>query len=305
MGDLIAEVRKREFLWNKKKIPLGKRKRTTEKLWQEVADACSISKTVAKTRWRSIRDQFLKEVKKVPVYSSGESYYIQENKKSKYTHFNNLIFLLDTDTPRQKVIEIKPESIIGIRSSETSNSWDDSKSMAEDFPHPLPMPQPENLPQSTSTDNTITSIGKVYALEEDLDPNLCEVIWKEESDALVFDEIKNQSDDGVPRFGMIKSQPANPTYSGSIRVCPQEGDNKADVPHLKDNYYKCPDIRVALELENQTQSENCTEENENLLFLRSLLPYMNKMDPMQQFRVRMLLANNIAFHFLLSPHDNK
>lgn len=44
MEDFIDEIRKREFLWDKKKIPLGKKQqKITDKLWQEVADACKIS----------------------------------------------------------------------------------------------------------------------------------------------------------------------------------------------------------------------------------------------------------------------
>ncbi|XP_017480929.1 PREDICTED: uncharacterized protein LOC108370169 [Rhagoletis zephyria] len=284
MEDFIAEVHKREFLWDKKKIPFGMKQRTTEKLWQEVADACSISKTVAKTRWRSLRDQFLKEVKRVPVYSSGESYYIEEKEKPKWTHFNNLIFLLGTHRPREKVIDIKPDSIIDIRSSESSNSWDETKIVAEPFSPLLPTPQSQNLPPSTSTANIFTSIRKVYKLEEDLDPNLCDVIWKDETDAFAFDESKNQIDDGVPPLVMIRPQPADPTYNGGKRAYPQEHDNKADVSNLD---YKCPAKRQALELENPTESKYCTEDNENLLFFRSILPYMNKMDPMQQLRVRM------------------
>ncbi|XP_017469853.1 PREDICTED: uncharacterized protein LOC108361674 [Rhagoletis zephyria] len=288
MEDFIAEVHKREFLWNKKNIPIGEQKRITDKLWREVAAACGISKTAAKTRWRSIRDQFLKEIKKVPVYSSGESYYIEESKKPRYTHFNNLIFLLDTHAPRQTVIDIKPDSIIDIRSTESGNSGTECecvKNVAEDFPPTLPEPQPQNFSPPRSTDNIFTSIRKVYTLEEDLDPNLCDVIWKQSSDAFDFEESKNKIDDGVPPLVMIRPQPPDPTYTGGKRAYPQEYDDKADVSYLKNNYYNFPDKRVELELENQTEPENCTDEN--LLFLRSLLPYIDKMDPMQQLRLRM------------------
>ncbi|XP_017469850.1 PREDICTED: uncharacterized protein LOC108361671 [Rhagoletis zephyria] len=286
MEDFVAEVRKREFLWNKKMIPLGIKQRTTDKLWQEVADACSISKTAAKTRWRSLRDQFRKEVKQVPVFCSGESYYITEKNKPKWTHFNSLIFLLETLTPKENVIDIKPDSV-DIRSSESSNSLDDTKIMAEHFSPALPTEQPQNLPPSTSTENIFSSIRKVYKLEEDLDPNFSDVVWKGVSDAFALDESKDQVDDDVPPLVMIRPQPADPTYTGGKRAYPQEYDNKPDVSHLKDNYYKCPAKREALELENLTESTNCSEENENLLFFRSLLPYLNKMDPMQQLRVRM------------------
>ncbi|XP_036334153.1 uncharacterized protein LOC118744870 isoform X3 [Rhagoletis pomonella] len=270
MEDFIAEVHKREFLWNKKNIPIGEQKRITDKLWREVAAACGISKVAAKTRWRSIRDQFLKELKKVPVYSSGESYYFKKYKKPKYTHFDSLMFLMDIYTPSNIVYE-------------SGNSGSDINNEAEDVAPPLAEPQPQNLSPPRSTDSIFTTIRKVYTL--DLDPNLCEVTFKEESDAFVFDDSKNQTDDGVPPLVLIRHQPADPTHTGGDRAYPLERGNKAHATYLKNNHYNCPDKRVSLELDNQTELENCTDENLN--FFRSLLPYMNKMDPKQQLRVRM------------------
>ncbi|XP_053965716.1 uncharacterized protein LOC128868025 [Anastrepha ludens] len=324
----INEVRKRELLWNKKKVLLRhvERQIAAEKLWEEVADACGISKSTAKCKWRSLRDQFIKELKKVPVYTSGGSYYIEEREKPKWVHFNNLIFLLNTHTPSKQVIDIRSESIIDIRSNDSASSSDDIKSSTEDIaPTIPPLVSVDTTPKYTipkdtilidtipivttpkdtiPTDNTFKSIRKIYTLDEVNEPNLCVAQWVEESDVSVYDESKRQVEGFTPPMVVIKPQPLDPTLAGVKRPYPSEEDNDLDALHMADELHKCQPKR-SHESNNKQDCKglpNTVEENENLLFFRSLLPFMSKLDPMQQLRVRMR-CQEIMFEELAAKRD--
>ncbi|XP_050299105.1 uncharacterized protein LOC126737995 [Anthonomus grandis grandis] len=70
-----------------------------EKLWQEVAAELNVSKEAAKKRWKSLRDVFRNELKKLPKPKSGDE--TPSNFSSKWTYFKILWFLKDQMTPRQ------------------------------------------------------------------------------------------------------------------------------------------------------------------------------------------------------------
>ncbi|XP_054088949.1 uncharacterized protein LOC105214024 [Zeugodacus cucurbitae] len=293
MDDFIDEVRKREFLWDRKKIPLGRQQqKITDKLWQEVADACNISKSTAKIKWRSLRDQFLKELKKVPVYNSGENYYIEEPEKPKWTHFNSLIFLLNTHTPRKQVIDIKPESIIDIRSTDsTDNDWDESKSQIEDI-----AASQESPVLADTYNQQFPSIRKVYTLDEEHElanasQSVPLVQCKEEYVVEnACDEGKIEIEYDPPPFVAVAPQMAEPLYTRNKRRCDEEyNETTSATPQIRDELYNCSSKRTATELEKSIELRTSTEasvDNENLLFFRSLLPYMNRLDIVQQLRVR-------------------
>nr|XP_014102099.1 uncharacterized protein LOC106626791 [Bactrocera oleae] len=289
MEDFIDEIRKREFLWDKKKIPLGKKQqKITDKLWQEVADACKISKNTAKIKWRSLRDQFLKELKKVPVYTSGDNYYIDEREKPKWTHFNNLIFLLNTHTPRKQVIDIKPESIIDIRSSDSVNSWDDSKSQIEDVSPTL------ETSETADTYNHFQSIRKVYTLDEEHESaNSCVTECKHErAEENACDEGRLEIEYDLPPFVAVAPQMVDPKYANNKRGythSAEDYDDESAATQLRDELYNCPSKKAPTELGKSVETRvaaESNEDNENLLFFRSLLPYMNRLDIVQQLRVR-------------------
>ncbi|XP_018792456.1 PREDICTED: uncharacterized protein LOC108971084 [Bactrocera latifrons] len=286
--DFIEEVRKREFLWDKKKIPLGRQQqKITDELWQEVADVCKITKSTAKIKWRSLRDQFLKELKKVPVYTSGDSYYIDEREKPKWTHFNSLIFLLNTHIPRKEVIDIRPESIIDIRSPDSVHSWDENKSQIEDIPPTL------ETPETNDTYNHFPSIRKVYTLDEELEnANSCVTEWKHEpSEANACDEGRLQIEYEPPPFVAVAPQMVDPKYAKNKRgyTCNAEEYGESAVAQPRDELHNCPSKKAAIELDKSVEPRTAAEsneDNENLLFFRSLLPYMNRLDIVQQLRVR-------------------
>lgn len=258
-----------------------------------------LSESTAKIKWRSLRDQFLKELKKVPVYTTGDSYYIEEREKPKWTHFNSLIFLLNTHTPRKRVIDIKPDSIIDISASVSDNGWDESKSQIEDISTTL------ETSEFADTCNQFPTIRKVYALNEEhenanestpqckselAEVNACDEGSLEiEYDLPPFVAVAPQM---VPPFVVVAPQMADPKYANSKRGHKRNAEeyDESAATQMRDELYNCPSKRVTTErgesVEPRTAPET-NEDNENLLFFRSLLPYMNHLDIVQQLRVRM------------------
>lgn len=54
-----------------------------------------------KRKWRSLRDQFLKELKKIPSNRSGSSQEYASLYKGKWCYFRSMLFLKDTAIPRR------------------------------------------------------------------------------------------------------------------------------------------------------------------------------------------------------------
>ncbi|XP_030753749.1 transcription factor Adf-1-like [Sitophilus oryzae] len=94
---LISEVQTRRPLWQDSH-PLYKNKNAIEKIWQEVAAACNCSVSDAKLKWKKLKDQFRKEVKKIPVPKSGDP---SLPGKPKWQYFDQMYFLRDFVVPLQ------------------------------------------------------------------------------------------------------------------------------------------------------------------------------------------------------------
>ncbi|XP_004517836.1 uncharacterized protein LOC101453850 [Ceratitis capitata] len=299
MEVFVAEVRKREYLWNTKKIPVYKQhKSIRDELWQEVAKACKISKQVAKCKWRSLRDNFVKELKKVPVYSNGDTYYIDEREKPRWVHFNHLIFLLNAYTPKQKVIDINAESIIDIRSSDSEDgdcSLENSKSGIGRAEDSNVMPQIK-LQTPPDDEAHFQNIRKIYALEDDVEVEGTEAEaeadlynsatsltqWPQECAVeSECDGSKNQLACGPPPLQLIPTQALESTFQADVKHALTPTTEEYEETY--DEFYKtAAKRRRSLEAERPVMNE----ENENLLFFRSLLPYMRNLDAVQQLRVR-------------------
>ena len=62
---------------------------------------CLLSEDDARKKWRNLRDQFIKEFKKIPKGKSGDSQDRSVTYTGKWQYFKNLIFLKDTVVPRE------------------------------------------------------------------------------------------------------------------------------------------------------------------------------------------------------------
>ncbi|XP_026749507.2 uncharacterized protein LOC113510256 [Galleria mellonella] len=94
--ELIDEVEKRPMLWNRRHLAHSNRAKV-DREWGVVAKILRSDKYKVKNKWRNLRDQFLREAKKLAVPSSGTndqpliSFY-----KGKWMYFERLLFMKET-----------------------------------------------------------------------------------------------------------------------------------------------------------------------------------------------------------------
>ncbi|KAF6214811.1 hypothetical protein GE061_009554 [Apolygus lucorum] len=93
---LIELVKCREELWNWK-ITGHKNTQMVTQLWEEIAHELQVNVKVCKTRWKSLRDRFNKEVKKKNSTGSGK----------RWPHMEVLEFLRPSLTHRPKLPNIR------------------------------------------------------------------------------------------------------------------------------------------------------------------------------------------------------
>uniref|UniRef100_A0A2S2PPH3 Transcription factor Adf-1 n=1 Tax=Schizaphis graminum TaxID=13262 RepID=A0A2S2PPH3_SCHGA len=97
---LISEIQKHNVLWNKSHKKY-KDRLIGAKAWAEVSKVTGITGNEAKKRWRNLRDQFKKELKKVKKPKSGSSQDGLEKYHGKWSYFMSMQFLKDIETPRK------------------------------------------------------------------------------------------------------------------------------------------------------------------------------------------------------------
>jgi len=79
----------------------------------------------AKKKWRSLRDQFLKEIKKIPTSRSGSSQEYAALYKGKWGYFNAMLFLEDTAVPRKSDGNVSDVNVDIDEDSEEPDKMDD------------------------------------------------------------------------------------------------------------------------------------------------------------------------------------
>ncbi|XP_063365237.1 uncharacterized protein LOC134653800 [Cydia amplana] len=89
---LILEVKNRPILWDKKH-ELHKNRAVIDRVWDEVSAAVGKNKDQIKMKWRNLRDQFSREVKKNPVGEDGTP--AIEKYIGKWAYYDSLTFLKD------------------------------------------------------------------------------------------------------------------------------------------------------------------------------------------------------------------
>ncbi|KAL1493833.1 hypothetical protein ABEB36_009519 [Hypothenemus hampei] len=221
MEILISEVQTRNLLWNKRN-PRYKDRLTVDKEWDNVSERTGMTsiEEEAKRKWRNLRDQFIKELKKIPKAKSGCSQDCSATYSRKWQYFTNLLFLKDSVTPRNTEGNILP-----IDTSENTQSFEISEE--EDL---------ENISERVSD-----SISSIDVSQENLN--------------------KTQTSRSKP---ILSSWPKKKIKRNENLEVEQK----------------------LLEIENKKLSLLQTPEDENLLFLRSLHPYMKRLYPFQQLRNR-------------------
>ncbi|XP_017466883.1 PREDICTED: uncharacterized protein LOC108359498 [Rhagoletis zephyria] len=126
MEILISEIRKRSVLWNKSHCRY-KDRRSAEKEWNEVAKNVGVPKQDAKKKWRNLRDQFSKELKKIPKGKSGDTQDQALIYTGRWRYFKSLLFLRDTIFPRETARNLS----VMLEDSTTATEADNNVTNAE------------------------------------------------------------------------------------------------------------------------------------------------------------------------------
>lgn len=92
---LISEVQGRPSLWNDRH-PDYKKTEKTNKLWDEIGAVVGYSGSIAKAKWKNLKDKFRVELQKVPITRSGDE---GNGYKPKWPFFDLMLFVKDTLLP--------------------------------------------------------------------------------------------------------------------------------------------------------------------------------------------------------------
>lgn len=98
----------------------------------------------AQAKWKSLRDYFRRELKKIPPPRSGDPG--GSAPKSNWAHFKQMLFLKDQFTPRPS------QSNLSITTDD--NDFEDSASVSLNSP-----PSPDNSPSASGDDNSLHDSG--------------------------------------------------------------------------------------------------------------------------------------------------
>ncbi|XP_026757689.1 uncharacterized protein LOC113517259 [Galleria mellonella] len=91
--DIIARVHNKPALWNASN-PVYKKKALHRKIWQSMATEMNMDETILKKRWKHLKDQYRKELKKSTCENSS---YV-----SGWQHYDALSFLKDELLSKEK-----------------------------------------------------------------------------------------------------------------------------------------------------------------------------------------------------------
>uniref|UniRef100_A0A336M0U7 CSON009703 protein n=1 Tax=Culicoides sonorensis TaxID=179676 RepID=A0A336M0U7_CULSO len=89
---LISDIQIRPALWNRN---YAVNKAFTEDTWDELSEIHQLPKSILKTRWKSLRDNFRIEFKRIPRDALGNCLISPNLHKSKWAYYKQLLFLVD------------------------------------------------------------------------------------------------------------------------------------------------------------------------------------------------------------------
>ncbi|XP_036343194.1 cell wall protein DAN4-like, partial [Rhagoletis pomonella] len=186
---------------------------------------CTNKQQDAKKKWRNLRDQFSKELKKIPKGKSGDTQDQATIYTGRWRYFKSLLFLRDTILPRETARNLS----VVLEDSTTATEADNNVANAEIV---------AKNTNATKTDNEVSN-----------------------------SEVKNSE------LTFVETCPSFRSLSVRRKRKDKHQDGNA------------VELRL-LDIETKQLALLEASEDENSLFLRSLLPFMKKLDPIRQLRVR-------------------
>ncbi|KAL4135497.1 hypothetical protein QTP88_007103 [Uroleucon formosanum] len=248
---LISEVQKHSFLWNKwdKKY---RDRYTTEKAWNDIAIKLKLDKEDIKKKWRSLRDTFLKEKRKIVKHRSGDAQDCVEEYNGKWAHYSLMLFLNDTTTPRTTESNISD-------TFPTENSVHDDNLFERNVDYEIP-----------DTRDTIDADPE-YNIT--LNNNSC-VPSSPKSVKSILNSGQDVSDTEIVVDSPAKV--ANPTKKMKKTYGNSFEDQLLELEREKNN-------KISALLKNQLDN---SENDEDMYFFKSLLPHFKKINSIQKLRMR-------------------
>ncbi|XP_072388793.1 uncharacterized protein [Diabrotica undecimpunctata] len=220
---LISEIKKRNMLWNQRNIRY-KDRIYADKEWGYIAESTGFTKEEARKKWRSLRDQFAKELKKLPKSESGELFHYQ----GKWQYFTSLLFLRDSVSHR------------------------DAKSN-------IPEPQEPIVQKEDIEDFDLDRNGEMLSDDHD-------------DQSLSLD---------VTAESTVSSNFFSP-QAMQAPCCSKRKKNGSPEHFIE---------HQMLETESKEPPNLDKQEDDDLMFFKSLLPYIKKLNPIQKLRIRSKFQN--------------
>lgn len=221
----------------------------------------------AKKKWRNLRDQFSKELKKIPKTKSGDSQDSVPKYPGKWQYFNMLLFLRDILTPRATEGNVSEDT----RSSEVNQENSD-----EDESVNLPVSDVDEETINTNTDT----------------PNFQSTTQVIPQVAETFSEPSISARPPKRQMGstttLLDSVPARPSRK------------RRNVHTNETNMEK-----ELLNIETKKLAILERSEDDDMMFFRSLLPYFRKMQPIQKLRVRNKFQDIVIQELSTPSHDSE
>ncbi|XP_050309606.1 transcription factor Adf-1-like [Anthonomus grandis grandis] len=150
MEILISEV-----VWNKK-YHRYKDRTVVDKEWDEISISTGLPKDDAKKKWRNLRDQFTKELKKISKPRSGDPQEFVASYSRKWQYFANMLFLKDTLIPRNTEGNI---SLNVLEASESTTAINDDDEVEKEVIDHEPNPNNDALQSDVNIDTQTQTLG--------------------------------------------------------------------------------------------------------------------------------------------------
>ncbi|XP_050293856.1 uncharacterized protein LOC126734324 [Anthonomus grandis grandis] len=167
MEILISEV-----VWNKK-YHRYKDRIAVDKEWDEISISTGLAKDDAKKKWRNLRDQFTKELKKISKPRSGDPKEFVASYSRKWQYFANMLFLKDTLIPRNTEGNI---SLNVLEASESTTAINDDDEVEKEVIDHEPNPNNDALQSDVNIGHTNANPGQPGFRNSSTDFFICDYI---------------------------------------------------------------------------------------------------------------------------------
>ncbi|XP_062699096.1 uncharacterized protein LOC134284307 [Aedes albopictus] len=147
---LISLVFERTPLWNQT-LKVYRNKVITEKLWRQIATNLGEDVTTddIKKKWKTVRNQFGKELRKVPEGRSGDEAPLNYETYTTWPHFESLLFLKDHMKPRKSGGNLQPDGAETSRNANTQETGSDDTSDRNEI---VEIPEPAEIDHTDEGD---------------------------------------------------------------------------------------------------------------------------------------------------------